>query len=407
VSRCATPRRVAFVNWTRRQAGGVETYVDFLLSAVAATGCQVALWTEQDHPVERDCVTVPEGATEWCAALDDPERSLEALRRWSPSALLVHGVADPVVEARLLAIAPAVFVAHTYTGTCISSRKTLTFPQPRPCDRVFGPACLALFYPRRCGGLHPVTMIRDYRRQTTQLELIRAYSHVLTMSQHMRREYVRHGVAPHRVHALPPYPPSITSLSHVQGASVPNVTTLLFVGRIERLKGCRLLIEGLPGVQARLGKPVRLIIAGDGPDRVACERLAARARSSQVEIEFRGWVDAASRSRLLGAAAALVMPSVWPEPYGLSGLEAIAAGVPVAAFRTGAIPEWLHDGVGRLAPGDPPTSAGLEDAILGCLTLGRFQSIPEEELRQEQARHVAAVCVWLDEAAANGTPMSA
>ena len=254
MSRSAASRRVAFVNWTRRQAGGVETYVDFLLTAVAETGCQVALWTEQDHPVERDCVAVPAGATEWCAALDEPERSLEALRRWSPSVLLVHGVADPVMEARLLAIAPAVFVAHTYTGTCISSRKTLTFPRPRPCDRVFGPACLALFYPRRCGGLHPLTLIRDYRRQTAQLGLIQTYSHVLTMSQHMRREYVRHGVAPHRAHALPPYLPSVTSSDRVEDSGPSNVTTLLFVGRIERLKGCRLLIEALPGVQARLGK---------------------------------------------------------------------------------------------------------------------------------------------------------
>jgi glycosyltransferase involved in cell wall biosynthesis len=186
-------------------------------------------------------------ATEWCAALDEPERSLEALRRWSPSVLLVHGVADPVMEARLLAIAPAVFVAHTYTGTCISSRKTLTFPRPRPCDRVFGPACLALFYPRRCGGLHPLTLIHDYRRQTAQLGLIQTYSHVLTMSQHMRREYVRHGVAPHRAHALPPYLPSVASSDRVEDSGPSNVTTLLFVGRIERLKGCRLLIEALPG----------------------------------------------------------------------------------------------------------------------------------------------------------------
>ena len=180
----------------------------------------------------------------------------------------------------------------------------------------------------------------------------------------------------------------------------------MFVGRIERLKGCRLLIEALPSVQARLGKSVRLVVAGDGPDRLACERLAAQAQSPQVDIEFRGWVDAANRSRLLAEAAVLVMPSVWPEPYGLSGLEAIAAGVPVAAFRTGAIPEWLHDQVGKLAPGDPPTSAGLVDAILGCLAFGRFPSTPERQLVDQQARHVAAVCSWLEDAAA-GTPMSA
>jgi glycosyltransferase involved in cell wall biosynthesis len=43
-------------------------------------------------------------------------------------------------------------------------------------------------------------------------------------------------------------------------------------------------------------------------------------------------------------------------------------GVPVAAFAVGGIPEWLTDGVnGHLAPGDPPTSAGLARAIAKCL----------------------------------------
>jgi glycosyltransferase involved in cell wall biosynthesis len=62
------------------------------------------------------------------------------------------------------------------------------------------------------------------------------------------------------------------------------------------------------------------------------------------------------------------MPSLWPEPLGLSGLEALQLGTPVVAFATGGIPEWLEDGVdGYLAPADPPTAEGLASAIVKAL----------------------------------------
>ncbi len=59
------------------------------------------------------------------------------------------------------------------------------------------------------------------------------------------------------------------------------------------------------------------------------------------------------------------MPSLWPEPFGKAGLEANAMGVPVIAFDTGGIPEWLTAGVnGELASADPPGAAALANAIL-------------------------------------------
>jgi glycosyltransferase involved in cell wall biosynthesis len=67
-------------------------------------------------------------------------------------------------------------------------------------------------------------------------------------------------------------------------------------------------------------------------------------------------------------SALLVVPSLWPEPFGLVGLEAGLLGLPAAAFAVGGIPEWLSNGVnGFLAPGDPPTAAGLAQAIANCL----------------------------------------
>ena len=64
----------------------------------------------------------------------------------------------------------------------------------------------------------------------------------------------------------------------------------------------------------------------------------------------------------------LVVPSIWPEPFGQVGPEAGLYGVPVAAFAVGGTPSWLTDGVnGLLAAGDPPTAAGLAESIVGCL----------------------------------------
>ena len=87
-----------------------------------------------------------------------------------------------------------------------------------------------------------------------------------------------------------------------------------------------------------------------------------------VTVEFVGWVDGQQREALWKTFHLLVVPSVWPEPFGLVGLEAGRHAIPVAAFDVGGIAEWLTDGVnGRLARGRRPVASHLADAIVGCL----------------------------------------
>ncbi len=90
------------------------------------------------------------------------------------------------------------FFAHDYYGTCISGAKTFKNPTITPCSRTFGLPCRIQDFPRRCGGLSPVTMLREFRRQADRLELLQRYRAIVT-STRMRDEYLRHGFAESRV----------------------------------------------------------------------------------------------------------------------------------------------------------------------------------------------------------------
>jgi len=145
---------------------------------------------------------------------------------------------------------------------------------------------------------------------------------------------------------------------------------LLFLGRMDFLKGGGVFIDALPKVRASLNRPLQVTFAGDGPERLVWERQARRVRATNlgVDIEFVGWMNGHELDSILGNHDLLVVPSLWPEPFGQVGIEAGLRGIPVAAFAVGGIPEWLIDGVnGHLAPGDPPTAAGLAEAIIRCL----------------------------------------
>lgn len=87
-----------------------------------------------------------------------------------------------------------------------------------------------------------------------------------------------------------------------------------------------------------------------------------------VEVEFAGWVSGDRREEVITQSDLLAVPSLWPEPFGLVGLEAACLGVPAVGYAVGGIPEWLIPGVsGELAPGNPPTVEGLSAAIVRAL----------------------------------------
>jgi glycosyltransferase involved in cell wall biosynthesis len=360
------------------------------MPALRAAGHQIALWHEVDRPSEHGVLPVPAAGPVWSVSTLGLPAAVDALREWQPDLLYVHGLLDPSVEQRALEVAPAVLFAHDYYGACISGSKTLTQPVVTPCSRRFGWQCLAQYYPRRCGGLSPVSMVRQFRLQRDRFDLLSRYAAIVTSSGHMQQEYVKHGVSPDRVINVG-YGSDIGGPSRAGGTCgrQGDARRLLFVGRMDPLKGGRELLQALPKVAPRVNGSLHVTFAGDGPQRPAWEVLASAIShdNPRIRVEFRGWVDRDALSTLYEQSDLLVVPSLWPEPFGLVGLEAIRHHVPAVAFNVGGISEWLKPGInGVLAPGNPPTVEGLADAIVDGLRAGRRRNGHGEEVERLSAQ---------------------
>ena len=373
--------RIAVCNSFARTLGGIENYLDRLIPELVERGHEIAAVFETDEPRANSQIGLA-AARRWLKNEPRMTQTLDELLHWGPDIVFTNGVGDPDFESRVIRTAPAVHFAHDYSSTCVSGSKTNAFPRMAACSRTFGPKCLLNYFPRRCGGLSPVTLRRRYRFASKRLQTMREYAHILVASEAMHVEFLRNDFSRDRIEVLPYPVPSAESSTNGGANAVSNhfaaglaepsrqPLNLLFGGRMVALKGGDLLIEALPLAAARLKRSLVLTFAGDGPERSRWETQARSlcARNSALTVRFVGWLDGHSMTELINASDLLVIPSLWPEPFGLIGPEAGMSGLPAAAFATGGITEWLHDGVnGFLAPADPATPAGLAKAIIDCL----------------------------------------
>lgn len=107
-----------------------------------------------------------------------------------------------------------------------------------------------------------------------------------------------------------------------------NEEAVIFVlGRLEERKGVAVAVDALRGHDESTGRPWRLMVAGDGPER---ERLVARA-SNDSRVQFLGALSDEEKRRWLRRADVVVAPALRGESFGLILLEAMAAETPVIA----------------------------------------------------------------------------
>ena len=152
-------------------------------------------------------------------------------------------------------------------------------------------------------------------------------------------------------------------------------TRLLYVGRLDHVKGLPLLIDALASL-ADSHPDIRVDIVGDGPERPSLEQRVA-ASGLNAHVHFHGYLGQHEVEALLAQSDALVMTS-FAEGIPVALMEAMAVGVPVVAPRITGIPELIEHQRGGLL-----FTPGNVDDLVGAL----LRLLDDPDLRSEFAEH--------------------
>lgn len=176
------------------------------------------------------------------------------------------------------------------------------------------------------------------------------------------------------VHGIPPLeaPPA--------RRVVPQLPTFAFLGRLVSTKGVPVLLEAAQQLNAK-GLAFRVRIIGHGPAREALEQLVEDLQIQDC-VQFLGYVRKEDLEECLADAAAVVMPSLSGEVFGLVAAENMQRGRLIIVSNIGALAEVVGDAGLKFMPGDVAGLARCMEDVVANRTL-------VEGLRKKASHRVA------------------
>lgn len=311
-----------------------------------------------------------------------PEEVAQAVLRTGARIVHAHNVhpafGHRALEAARAAGARTVLTLHQYRLVCAAG--TCLDPSGADCTRCHGRDTLPGVR-LNCRGARPEGLVYAASLARWSGRLVQSADALTTVSEftlaRLRALGAPLGGREVRVIANP-----VAAVPAAQRARPAEGAYAICSARLAPDKGVDLAIEAC----AAAGVP--LMITGDGEQRDALRALAAAGGG---EVRFAGRVSEGELARLRAGAALAVVPSRFAETFGLSCAEAMAAGLPVAAARVGALGDLLPDA--DLAPaGDAAALADIVRRLWGDAAAGERNAA-----RIDQLASPAAVATALGE----------
>lgn len=360
--------RIALVStWSGPSVGGIGAYVSRLLWLLHQAGHEVCLLHDDGGPLPPlpDRTRRVSGLSRWRPAqFSGRDQAMAILSEFAPDVVHVHDAAHvhdvddlPVVESARTRY-PVVRSAHNHGQHCPAGTRLIDSGK-HLCDKLIGPGCLVNMAVRRCTAVrNPATLWEMYQLSTTLNRNDRHLPLLLVASRYARTKMLANGFAEDQVAVVPYFadPPAGANLGEQEtgpaarpgigdgsgpGTGSDRPRMILFTGRIVADKGLTVLIRAAQRI--RVAGPWKLVVDGAGPGEAEARQLAAELGLAE-HVEFLGWCSPDRHAANYAAADVVVMPSMWPEPFGLVGIEAMAHGKPVVAFAVGGMVDWLVHG---------------------------------------------------------------
>jgi glycosyltransferase involved in cell wall biosynthesis len=240
----------------------------------------------------------------------------------------------------------------------------------RTCSQKMGWRCLLDFgFLRRDRNAILGLKVQSISNKIKELKRYSRLDRILVGSHYMRQQLELNGVDRQLISLAPP----VVRASAIEYSAPASFSELLFVGQLVRGKGVDLLLKAV----ARVDRDLRVKIIGKGNAEPELRSLARRLGVSEM-VEFVGWVSPEELSKHYAQASFVVVPSRWPEPFGMVGLEAMRNGRAVVAFDVGGIGDWLEDG---------HTGVLVSGASVSALTEELTRLLDNPELTAEMGRN--------------------
>jgi glycosyltransferase involved in cell wall biosynthesis len=326
--------RLLFVHQSFGSLGGAEANILATAGALRQRGYGVGLLSREK---------TGRGEAAWRELFGDELFILgetgaqEAVSRFRPDALYVHKWEElPSLEQLLASGLPAVHMVHDHDLYCLRSYRYHPLTR-RICHRAMGACCIfPCLAPLKRNPRGPLPFRwASYFEKKRELALGRRFNVSLVATQYMRNELLLNGFSSERIEICAPVPPAADPVR----SSFSERNLLVFAGQLVRGKGVDVLLRALAQVRGKF----EVLILGEGNHRSKCEALSAKLGLAD-RVTFKGFVPQNEIRALYAEATAVLVSSVWPEPMGLVGIEAMRFALPVVAFDAGGIKEWLRDG---------------------------------------------------------------
>ncbi len=309
-------------------AGGLERYAWMVAAGLKARGHEVRHLYEQTGGRDPDS---------FAGAFSEPSRALSSESVTGLDVVFAQRI-DHVHELAPFGSTPLLIASHDHAHTCVRTYRYLPLGRT-PCHRAPGPMCImagcALSRVRKADK-PPHLELRNPYLLKSRVQQLAERAPLVACSRYVADNLVRAGVPRERTHVIHPIP----TTEPAPRVPRPKDHRLVVVAQLVRGKGIDIAIEAMRHLPAR----VSLRVVGDGPSRMDLQRLADRVAPGRVE--FTGYVAPEEVYHHYDAARVVLVPSRWPEPFGMVGIEAMRRARPVVAARHGGIPEWAADGRG-------------------------------------------------------------
>lgn len=304
--------RILLYSHTNELIGGIERYIETQLKVLEKCGYELSVVFEKEGAEKS--LAVPTNVIK--LTKDD-------LKKRKFDKVIIHKFDDLEFVEFLIDNFSCLGVVHDHDYYCKRGHKY--FPNNVNCDKPFNPVVCEL-----CSmfGLakRPSFPYLSFKNNKTgeKLKLLKKMDQLVVISNYMKNNLLKNDVDPRRVFLVRPFVDSKEISSEHKNENG------LYVGQLIKGKGILKFAKNLPNVSWQLD------ILGKGKDESSLKEIEKNKKISLLGFQ--------NPDQFYSNYSFVVFTSVWSEPFGLVGIEAMSWGVPVVAFNVGGVSDWLIHG---------------------------------------------------------------